>query len=253
MSEKGTSIEPARHSTAVVQRSKPSPWFHGFSLALLAAVAWFGFHLRDTWTLSVVAGVSALGMLFARLPEVAEFSLLGIKARMKEATAEAESAARDAYATAAQVRQLAVVVGRVCGEVVTLTGIHGRYPILKKFEAANELADTLKGLGVSAEEATATVSPIRWLVALQHGARVEDAMKKVAATRERTTAAEFEAALDSEDLKDFDTRRVEPPSRYRAFAAQSGLVSDEVEAALRDYEHYQEHGKLRRPEMWAND
>ena len=59
-----------------------------------------------------------------------------------------------------------------------------------------------------------------------------------------------EQAQALQELKDYKQLYLSPPDVYRQKLSELGLLDEQAEEAIKDYEYYIEHKRLRRPEMW---
>jgi hypothetical protein len=161
---------------------------------------------------------------------------------------EARLAVAQAQVSLEQVRSLAGALTRTNLEVLARVGILGAYPDTEKLALKLQLDQELRKLGVPEEQVLLAGRSFDGMMRLRHVVHVKDAVANVVPAEQNTTGSEMVKAF--EEMR--GARNLDPasPSKVREYVKEKGWQSDDIEAALQDYEYYVEHGRHRRPEVW---
>lgn len=237
-------IEPAEIDPTEIQRQASpagSAWFHAFALALIVDVAAFGFLGRPT-EMGVGGGLLILGLVFSRLELFKSVKGFGLEAELLEKKLErAEKVTSEAFATAAQVRELAKALAANAFALTSQIGLWSTMALTERLRVADEIRGALGSMGLSGDEVATLSEPIRHVARHQMARRIQE-VGTLGGMGENVNA-EFEV------LANWEKRFVAPASEFRAIATKHALTGDVLEV-IADLEFFDRENKLRRPEMW---
>ena len=209
--------------------------FRGSLIFTLASALLFGFlELPVEMGLGVTAG--ALGMAFSSLDKIAWFK--GGSFELRTLRKEVEESA----ATLRTVKSLAAALSRPLLDMIAAEGRYGGSAGAKE-TTADRITDYLRELGLQESEIREARSEFNTYRLWDHGQHIEWSCRGL--TNEQAHALQ--------ELKDYKELYLSPPDVYRQKLSELGLLDEQVEEAIKDYEYYIEHKRLRRPEVWLKN
>lgn len=201
-----------------------------------AGVSWENAH--TTWA-SVVACFGILS--FANLDRLAEFKATkdGFEAKTREVIQRAE----------VTLLELQTLSKQIAGATLSLLISQGRWggiPDDEKEKIKNSMLDVLRNIGLPDSEGERLLTDSRWHLLTEYdyihvvlgGHTVPDGVPK-------ETMAEYRR------LRNCGPGNNPTPSELRSFLETHGLLSYEAAEWVKDYEHYLQFRRHRRPERWA--
>lgn len=176
--------------------------------------------------------------------------------------AEVKEATEEAKATAEELRVIARSVAQMSLEALAHSGLFGGVPDARRIELKDDLESSLKMIGVPETDIKASSRRFVDLLKVRHAYKVQaEGMRAWSIAHADVPGGGVSAAVYGGDeykavagklgaLLDTNTLSVAAPARYRKLLEEEGILSAEAEARLLDYEHFLEHGKLRRPDKF---
>lgn len=231
---------------------KPIPGAHvlfwGFAASLLASIGYFG-ATNKPWILVTAIGGCLGGMALARFDSIKRFKGPGVEFETHPLLVAARRATEEAVASAQQLRALGASLARVSLEVLGRASILGEFPWSAKIRLRDDLKDQLRALGVTATEITEADRIFRELIGYRLARDVVDASRRECRARRGDKADEVYMAFQTKTGEAFDFSSFARPDSASVRELVSEYSSDEVESALREYEHFERTGELRRPDL----
>ena len=184
-----------------------------------------------------VAGILAL--LAANLDQIKRFKGVGIdlETRVREASERIDHLRKLSVAIARPVLGILAGEGRVGGM--------GR----RKYRTRDAVNKELQALGLSDEQIAKANSEWHKYMTWDHVSEIGDlAQSNLAAASDTAEVNKF--AQEFEALRNYKKLQVPTPARLRDFLQERNFLVEEVEEAIKDYEHYLDHRELRRGELW---
>lgn len=221
-------------------------------LGLVASVALGLWKPGRAAEMGIAVGACLFTMAFTRLEKFKVLKGAGFELQMKEA----EKVVREASATLEQLRDLAAVTSKISLDTLARSGVRTFQPVPEKLRLQGELVPVLQQIGVRPDEIAQATKTMDEVVRRQHALKIRrGAFAEVAAqTAKDTTRVNalfplneaLEQLVPSNDI-------YAPPARVlRTCIADHKLtMTDGLEDLLRDYEHFETTGTLRRPEIWT--
>lgn len=220
-------------------------WRHAFSgLAGLSALATVGLLIAGKPTEGFIAVIlTGLLIVGSRASDLIEFGLTrdGMTAKLRTALDEAR-------ATVGQLQFLAAEMAKV---IVDTNEREGRWGGTKrrsdKYATKQSVLAALKSLGVADEKLREVETADDAALHFDYAIDVRDAAVKASAKKKDKEAEQQLRVIASTGFGS------EPaPGEFRSLLSGLGVQSDEVEAALLDYEHYHNTKSHRRPAHWLS-
>lgn len=203
---------------------------------VFAAVFYLGFTSRPAeMGLAVIAG--SVVLLVLNMDRVSWFKAGSVEARMREM----DKAIEKGYATIKDMRQLAAVVA---APVLQLLAVHNRYDSALRpnvlVEMRDRFADQLRTLDIGQRRIDEMTDRLNKTVLFDHAQRI-------------ARLARNDDTIPGSIKDEIEKTR----SRYSDITGQSfkalleGIpISQEIEEAIEDFEHFRTTKHLRRPEVW---
>jgi hypothetical protein len=183
---------------------------------------------------SIVAG--CISMIFFRLDSIQSFKGLGFELRILR-----QQLNRNA-ATIEQLQNLSVILARpVLGLLIGAGRFGGMADTRKTVE---ELNASLRLMGMSEKQVEEANSIYNAYMTWDHGFHVQRRLPKQLGGEARDSI---------KTLHDYGELRIASPQDFRRELAALDLLDEEAEEAIKDYEYFLEHHKLRRPELWQQE
>jgi hypothetical protein len=233
---KGRGGRPSDQEEAENDRQR-SELFGLFALALLLSIIYFGYREQPTEMGIAIAGC-VLAMILAELENFAEFSGLGIRAKLRKT----EKKALKAYARAEQVQATVHALGVITTTLMarfTLWGVD--MPIAEKMRMWTKLRTELQQIGLRAEAIEEMAKPVRHAVRHAHATRIESAVQKDG----REVPVEVR-----ERLYNFKREFVADAATFRRVLTEHLYPADTWEQLVDDLDHFERTETLKRPEEW---
>ena len=216
--------------------TKPDDWtrwlFRSSLIFTLVSALLFGLRGMPTeMGLGILAGF--LGMAFSSLDKIEHF---------KGGSFELRTLKRDLEANAAALRTVKYLAVALSRPLLGMVAAEGRYggPSGYKEATANKIINNLRELGLEESDIEEARSDFLAYQLWDHGQHIEWACPKL-------TIEQREALSE---MKDYGRLYIEPPAAYRRKLEEWDLLDEQVEEAIKDYEYFIEHKRMRRPEMW---
>ncbi|HVY87805.1 MAG TPA: hypothetical protein VG942_03005 [Hyphomonadaceae bacterium] len=209
---------------------------HAFGLFLLFAAPLVAFWWTHDQGVSWLAFVVALSFtVLTNIDDLAEFSVGPLKAKMRESIVEAT-------ATATQLRQLGITVGRALLADMMAGSFIGGMTTARRLSFHDELMSAIDALNPSPEQRDQV--ELEWRKGI-HWIYLR-AIRKVI----QFPSGEVERRWNA--LGDFETWAAPTPRRIERFLSEEKMeATPEARAWIDDYRHFSETGEIRRRDTFA--
>lgn len=208
---------------------------------LLAGSLYFGVHGQPAeMGLAVVAG--ALGVALSNLDKFESFKGAGFEAKLR-------SAIEEAYATTKSLKSLARVMGKTIFDILAVEDRYAGMGLRGKFESKKRVEAILTELGLEDSE-------IREIGTFFDAYTRHDHVAVLVELIVKNPDIDDEKKLQAQKLVKFSKSPFSelpfaaPPDEVKQFLEKYGIRDANILEALEDYEHFEFHGELRRPEKW---
>jgi hypothetical protein len=191
-----------------------------------------------------IANVMAL--VAVNLERLKLLDVFGVKADLTAATHEA-------YATIAHLRGLAASVGKITLDMWARDGTWATLSDVKRVALKRELESTLTTIGLTSEQLKLTTSVFDQYLRRKHIGRIVAAVfthyGQPSGPKPVMGFASFDEAV-AEYINVDDTFYTPPAELRRKLFKAKIDITEGINEALLDYEHFEREGTLRRPEVW---
>jgi hypothetical protein len=226
-------------------------WAVVFALALLVNAA-AGYWFDKPAILVANAAALLLAMAFTQLDRFKRIKGAGIEAEMRElreTKREAQEATQQATATLEQLRETSATLGAIVLDILGLEGVMGTIETPARIEKKDRVLESLRAIGCDDAMISRATDLFDRILRFRHAGKVRETASRVwHAANPGLLTAEYRKIDKRIDPAVFLRGEPTPASELRTNIAALGLASDDIEARLADYEHYEKHHTLRRPE-----
>jgi hypothetical protein len=208
---------------------------------MLAAGSYFGHQGKSVeMGLAIVAG--ALGIALSNLDKFEIIKGAGFEAKMRQAINEA-------YATTESLKKLATVMGRTVSDILAVQDRFAGIGLQEKLGAKKQIDGILEELGLERHEITKIGRVFDAYIRYDHVASIIELLSKDPGIKDSLKTEAEKLAVFSK-LPYTELPYAVDPAKLRAFIEEHGITSEEILEALKDYEYFETHYELRRPNQW---
>ena len=212
-------------------------------MALIAFPSGIGFGLVKSYQAMWLMGIiSVVFLFFSNLDKISKlkFGRTGFEAETREVVKEARN-------TIKELQDLSKIMASTTLGLVKRTGRLGGYSYDDKEKIKNETLDVLERLGISDEDIEMVIAESKW-----HKFTELDYVYHILGANLPPEILGFPKISERQKLLIRDLDHTASPEELTEFLTHVGLLDNEANELIKDYRHYIEFRKQRRPEVWSN-
>jgi hypothetical protein len=226
--------EPTNSTDGFLRGKVADACFLACAVFTLGAALLFGLLARSyEMGLAIVAG--GIVMTFLRLDSIQLFKGLGFELRTLRQQVDKNAATID------QLRNLSIVLAKPIFGLLMGGGRYGGMAAADKIK--RELDESLRKLDLTKEQLLEANS-------VYNAFRTWDHSFHIAKRLPRNLTAEEHARFNRLAQDHYNDLWIAPPADFRRELSAMGLLDDEAEEAVKDYEYFLDHRELRRSALW---
>jgi len=221
-----------------------------FGVALLGTIA-VGLLWPDRATVVGVAAPTLLvGMAFTQLHRFKRLKAPGFEAELRDLVSDVRAATAEATATLEQLRNVAFSTAKCALDSLGPSNIICSVSNSQKIAQRDEVLATLRAIGCTETQLVEASRFFNKVLFYQHAGKLCNPVIEAWSKKTDTPNGSPEYKSLRETLSGSLSGDILTSQQFLDFANEHGLMTDDIQDLIRDYEHYEHHQTLRRSEQW---